>query len=315
VPTINRISSTAYYARFAQIAADAARLLGKRADAARYDALFTHIRRDFNAAFLGADGVYRERTVPGAPSTSAGGPPPAAGPMREYVQAAQILPLAFGLVPDSLRGAVASRLADDMVNKSGGNAYVGILGARYVLPVLTETGHHDAAYIAATQTDEPSWGYWTEVAGFTALGEHWPSTTRSRSHHMFGSIVQWMYEDLAGVRPLEPGYRKIEFRPNVSALGSDSVSASYESVRGTVSVRWKRSSNALELDVVVPPNATGVVYVPATNAAMVREVGGTRSIAASRAESVRLIGVRGDRVAYEVGSGSYRFRVGGSSQR
>jgi len=315
VPTINRISSTAYYAKFARIAADAARVLGKRDDAVRYDALFDHIRTDFNAAFLGADGVYRERVVPGAPSTSAGGPPPATGPMREYVQTAQILPLAFGLVPDSLRATVASRLADDIIDKNGGNAYVGILGARFVLPVLSETGHHSGAFTAATQIDEPSWGYWTEKAGFTALGEHWPATTRSRSHHMFGSIVQWMYEDLAGMRPIEPGYRKIEFRPNVFARGSDSVSASYESVRGTVSVRWKRSANDLELDATVPPNATGVVYVPAKSAAMVREVGGATSIVASRAESVRLIGVRDGRVVYEVGSGTYRFRVAGSAQQ
>jgi hypothetical protein len=32
-------------------------------------------------------------------------------------------------------------------------------------------------------------------------------------------------------------------------------------------------------------------------------------VAADRAESVRLVGVEGDRVVYEVGSGRYRFRV------
>jgi alpha-L-rhamnosidase len=253
--------------------------------------------------------VYLERAVPGAPSTAAGGPPAAQGPVREYVHSAQILPLAFGLVPDSLRVTVASRLADDIMRKSDGNAYVGILGARYVLPVLSETGHDDAAYAVATQTDEPSWGYWTEVAHFTALGEHWPATTRSRSHHMFGAIVQWMYEDLAGMRPIEPGYAKIEFRPRIPSSGLDSVSVLYESVRGVVATRWKRTASTLELDVTVPANATGRVYVPVRDPAMVSEVGGARPIAAQRAESVRLIGREGDRVVYEVGSGSYKFRV------
>ena len=75
----------------------------------------------------------------------------------------------------------------------------------------------------ATQTTEPSWGYWTDVAGFTALGEHWPADTRSRNHHFFGAIVEWLYEDLAGIRPLEPGYRTIEFKPEIPTTGSTRV--------------------------------------------------------------------------------------------
>jgi alpha-L-rhamnosidase len=307
VPTINRISSTAYYALMARITSDAARALGRGADAARYDTLFSRIRRDFNTAFLGADGVYRERPVPGAPvpgapATGGGGPPAPRRPMRAYVHTAQILPLAFGLVPDSLRATVAARLADDILKNSGGNAYVGVLGARYVLPVLTATGHHDAAFTVATQTDEPSWGYWTDSLGFTALGEHWYAGTRSQNHHMFGAIVQWLYEDLAGVRPLEPGYRRIAFRPQVPSAGLDSVAMTYESVRGPVASAWRRTpGGGLELDVTVPPNATGVVSVPAPSAAAVSESTGLRP---SRTEA--------GRVVYEVGSGRYRFRVRGN---
>ncbi len=182
----------------------------------------------------------------------------------------------------------------------GGHAWVGVLGARWVLPVLTATGHHDVAYTVATQTTEPSWGYWTDVAKFTALGEHWPADTRSRNHHFFGAIVQWFYEDLAGIRPLEPGFRKIEFKPEIPTTGLDSVSASYESIRGRVATRWKRVATGLELDVTVPPNATGRVYVPASN---------SRAVTADKADSVKLIGVEGSRVVYEIGSGQYQFRI------
>ena len=139
-----------------------------------------------------------------------------------------------------------------------------------MLQILTANGHHDVAYTVATQTTEPGWGYWTDslgftALGFTALGEHWFAGTRSQNHHMFGAIVQWFYEDLAGVRPLEPGYRRIEFRPEVPGTGLDSVAVSYESVRGVVASRWRRSPDGLEFDVTVPPNAVGVVYVPALN--------------------------------------------------
>ncbi len=178
---------------------------------------------------------------------------------------------------------------------------------------MTAAGHHDVAYSVATQTTEPSWGYWTDVLKFTALGEQWPATTRSRNHHFFGAIVQWFYENLAGIRPLEPGFRKIEFKPEIPTTGLDSVSASYESVRGRVATRWKRTATGLELDVTVPPNATGRVYVPASNSQAVTEVGNGKAVIAYKADSVKLIGVEGGRVVYEVGSGRYQFHVANQS--
>lgn len=291
VPTLNALASTAYYARFARIASDVARVLGRDADAARDDALFARIRADFNARFLGADGVYREKAD------------------EPYTQTAQILPLAFDLVPEERRGAVAARLADDILQARGGNAYVGVLGARYVLPVLTAAGRADAALIVATQTDEPSWGYWTDVLGFTSLGEDWTAGTRSRNHHMFGAIVQWLYEDYAGVRPLAPGYGTIEFRPGAAKDDPGPVSASLESVRGRVATRWRRTDAGFELDVTVPPTATAVVHVPAPEGHGVTEIGSGLPTAADRAPGVVARGRAGDRLVFEVGSGDYRFRV------
>jgi alpha-L-rhamnosidase len=291
VPTINALTSSAYYAYLTRIAADAARALGKNEDAARYDELFKKIRADFNARFLGPEGFYREKDS------------------DPFVQSAQIFPLAFGLVPEEKTGAVADRLAEDILKHRGGHAYVGVLGARYVLPVLTETGHLDVALTVATQTTEPSWGFWTDALKFTSLGEQWPADTRSRDHHFFGAVVQWFYEDLAGLRPLEPGFRRIEFKPEIPTTGLDNVSATYESVRGRVAARWRRTAAGLELDVTVPPNANGRVYVTAPNPQAVDETGTGKAVPADRADSVRLVGVEGGRVVYEVGSGSYQFRV------
>jgi len=277
-PTNISLSATAYYARFAQIAAAVARVLGRSADAARYDALSAAIRTDFNARFLGADGIYRET--------------PATG----FTQTAQILPLAFGLAPDAQRAAIAARLAAD-IRARGGNAYVGILGARYVLPVLSDAGYADLAYTVATQTDYPSWGYWIDVLGWTSLGEYWEATSRSRNHHFFGTIVQWLYEDLAGIKPHAPGYRRIEFAPQVPA-GLDRAAAAYDSVLGTVESSWRRRSGGLELAVRVPPGATGRVLVPAGSPRRVDVEGGARPV-----------GVEAGRVVYEAGPGRHRFRV------
>jgi hypothetical protein len=61
--------------------------------------------------------------------------------------------------------------------------------------------------------------------------------------------------------------------------------------------------------VTVPANATGRVYVPAHRPEAVTEAGAGKAVAAAEAASVRLVGVEGDRVVYEVGSGRYQFRV------
>ena len=100
VPTINALVSSALYGRLAAIAGDMARALGDTAAASKYDALFAKIRTDFNARFLGADGIYREKAD------------------EPFVETAQILPLAFDLVPRPQRAAVAQRLADDIVRST-----------------------------------------------------------------------------------------------------------------------------------------------------------------------------------------------------
>ncbi|MBW8768692.1 MAG: family 78 glycoside hydrolase catalytic domain [Gemmatimonadetes bacterium] len=298
---VTHLAVTAYYAKFARVASDVARVLGDSANATRYDALFSNIRSAFNATFLGSTGVYRDSTPRSGPAGMAVTEQAQRPPAGSIQQSAQILPLAFDLVPDSLRGALAAKLARDVTQIRGGNAYVGILGIRYVFPVLTDAGFGDAAFTIATQRDYPSYGFWADSLGWTSLGENWEASSRSRNHHMFGSIAQWFYEGLAGIRPAAPGYAKIVFRPLVPTAGLDSVSASIETVRGRVASRWLRVAQGLELDVTVPPTSTARIYVPAVNADAVREIGG--------GAGVTLVGVEGDRVVYDVGSGVYRFRI------
>ena len=106
---------------------------------------------------------------------------------------------------------------------------------------------------------------------------------------MFGSVSQWLYEDLVGIRSIGPGYETIAFRPTIDD-GLDGASASYYSVRGLVSTSWRKTATGLELDVKVPANARGVVYVPAPNARAVDETGTGVSIRADKAPAVNLVG-------------------------
>ena len=103
---------------------------------------------------------------------------------------------------------------------------------------------------------------------------------------------------MAGFRPLEPGYRRIEFRPEIpEELGR--TSAAYGSARGIVATSWRKTWSGLQLEITVPPNATGLVYVPASRA---------RDVAIS-GDRARLVGHDDGRVIYEVSPGRNSFRL------
>jgi alpha-L-rhamnosidase len=61
-----------------------------------------------------------------------------------------------------------------------------------------------------------------------------------------------------------------------------------------------KSGSTLTLNVTVPPNATGVVYVPGSDSS---------SVKVSDAPNATFIGRQGSRLVYNVDSGSYSFTV------
>jgi alpha-L-rhamnosidase len=275
------LSSTAHAYLFASRLADIAELLGHDAEATTYRNRAAQLRELFNATFLDADaGLYR---TPG---------------VEEYRQTSNILPLAFGLVPDDVVDEVVANLVADIEARDI-HLNTGVVGTRDLLPVLTAHGQTDLAYALATQTTYPSWGYWVEGLGRTSLQEHWEEGTRSLNHHFFGSIGQWLYADLAGITPGEPGWATVRVKPHVPRdLGW--AEASTETVRGTVSASWSRTDDGLVMKVTVPPNATGEIHVPL--------VGHTiADVDASR--HAERHGERDGYALFTVGSGTWRFVV------
>ena len=96
---------------------------------------------------------------------------------------------------------------------------------------------------------------------------------------------------------MEPGYKRMAFRPTVPT-GLDHAEASYSSVRGKIASSWTRSGSTLTLEVTVPPNAAGVVYLPGS---------APDSVTVSDATNAKFAGKQGTRLVYNVDSGSYRF--------
>jgi alpha-L-rhamnosidase len=304
IPTVIAPSSTAYVAYMAKITADAARALGKAGEAAELDTLFGNIKADYNAKWWDASvGHYREDAT------------------QILAQTAQALPLEVGLVPADKRRGLQEQLVNDVLVTRAGHEMVGIAGSRWIFPALTQAAREGvpdaakAAYTIALQTTYPSYGRWVLPPsqgglGWTGLGEYWEASSRTRNHEMFGSIGQWMYEDLAGIQPLEPGYGRISIRPLIADYGIGTVSATYDSVRGPIKSSWTQSTAGIRLDVTIPANTTAKVYVPGTDPAKIGEVGSGTALPAKNAPGVTVAGVDQGSTVLEVGSGSYSFVVG-----
>ena len=175
-----------------------------------------------------------------------------------------------------------------------------MLGTKYLLPVLTEHGHADLAHTLATQTKYPSWGYMIEN-GATSMWEHWALEARSRGHYFLGTVDDWYFHHVAGIRTTD-GYRSITIAPAVTGE-LEWARATTQTPYGPVTSDWRNRGRTLELRVDVPVGAVATVHVPAENVHAVTEGGEPLD----EAEGVLSVSDAGDTVLVKVGSGRYAF--------
>lgn len=245
--TENEIFCSAFFWRNLDLMQKMAGRLGKSEEAARYRRL-----RDALGEAI-QDRLYDAKT----------------GVYRNGTQTAQLLPLAFGLVPQDQREAAFHALVADLERRSGALS-TGMTGIQHLLPVLSAGGRHDLALGQAVKTDFPSWGNWIKK-GATAMAETWEAwdipekdiKTRSFNHPNFGSIGEWFFEYLGGLQPDEnhPGFEHFFVRPKVEGLLTQ-VDVEYRSVRGLIRSAWKKENGRLVMQVNIPANSSATVALP-----------------------------------------------------
>ncbi|MGN9777596.1 family 78 glycoside hydrolase catalytic domain [Micromonospora sp. H33] len=277
-PEDTRLTATAYLHRALISIAEVGELTGHGAEATRLRQAAAGLRDRLNETFLDrARGLYRTSRDPG------------------YRQTSNAVPLAFGLVPDDMVRAVVDNLVAD-IEARGWHLNTGCLGTSVLLPVLTAHGHAEVAARVARQRTYPSWGYWVDN-GADTMWEMWPTSTRSRQHYFQGTVVQWLYENVAGLRPAANGWERFVVRPDARSAVS-SASLGMDTVRGRVSLAWRRADGEFLLTVEVPVGATAEVHVPAERAQDVEASPGGL-VSARRMEPGYLV--------HTVGSGTWRF--------
>ncbi|WP_446446949.1 family 78 glycoside hydrolase catalytic domain [Streptomyces chartreusis] len=274
-PEDTRLTATAYLYRALLDTAEMGELLGAGDVVTRYRKAAEQMKTALNAAFLGADGHYRTAKDP------------------DYRQTSNAIPLAFGLVPDSARASVFDSLVRD-VERRGNHLNTGALGTSVLLRVLCAHGRPDLAHAVATQRTYPGWGYWHDN-GADTMWEMWPLDSRSRDHYFQGTAAQWLYENVAGLRPGDAGYATFTVRPD-ARTGVDWARTSIRTVRGTAGVAWSQTADGFTMEVRVPVGAIAEVHVPAADRDEVTAPDGARHLR-----------MEGGFAVYRVPHGMWRF--------
>ena len=243
---------TAYLARSADVFVDIARLLGQHADAERFARLAAIALEAFVRAFVRDDGTLSGDT-----------------------QTAYAVGLGFGVLPADIRQRSADRLAA-LVRANGMHLATGFVGTPLLLPALSEHGHHDVACELMRQPEYPGWVFEARH-GATTIWERWNGWSpeagfadprmNSFNHYAFGSVCDWMYRHLAGLDPIEPGFKRTRIRVRPAA-GFTAARARHISPYGAHSVDWEVRGGRLMVRLQVPPNTSADVVVPAGRGAI-----------------------------------------------
>ena len=236
------LTATACWARQLGMMVQMANATGRAERAAHFCGWQAQVLQAFNAEFVRADGS-----------------------IGNHSQTGYILPLAFGLLPESQRQAAADHLATN-IRRRGTLLSTGFLGTPFSLDVLAEHGHADLAVSLLLRTAFPSWGCMV-ARGATTIWERWNGDTgdlamNSFNHYALGAVTGFLYRRVAGIASASPGFGRLLCRPLMDArLGSGR--ARHDTLRGTVRSAWGEGEDGrcwFTLD--LPPGMLATVQLP-----------------------------------------------------
>lgn len=236
--TENACVASAYYYKSVSLTAQAAQVLGLADDAAYYADLAEKIRAAFQAEYFTSTGRCAIPT-----------------------QTALALALQFDLVPDEYRARCVEMLKARLDSR-GMHLDTGFVGTPLLCPALSRHGLHRDAVTLLLQEDYPSWLYEVNM-GATTIWERWNSVMpnglvsdtgmNSMNHYAYGSVLEWMYRDLAGLNPVwdAPGFKRVRIAPKPDER-LDFVDCTYDSAAGRYEVAWKWEADGVHCRVTVP---------------------------------------------------------------
>ncbi|NSL05702.1 family 78 glycoside hydrolase catalytic domain [Blautia glucerasea] len=159
-------------------------------------------------------------------------------------QACEALPLYWGMVPEDKVSDVAEAFRQTFLeNRAFASGEVGL---PYIIQTASRYGMNDLICSFIMKPEHPSY-YAFVKEGLTTLGEYWEENPRSHCHDMMGHIIEWYYNGLAGIKPLEPGFKKVLIKPYLPE-SMNYMKCRYESVSGMIQVILTRKDGRVEVE-------------------------------------------------------------------
>jgi hypothetical protein len=117
---------------------------------------------------------------------------------------------------------------------------------------------------------------------------------------MLGHLMEWFYTGLGGIKQEtgSQGFKNIIIRPEM--VGDITFAkVGYNSVHGRIRSEWKIAKDKVTMEVEIPANTTGTIFLPILAETRVMESG----------KSVTLSVTSDGRYFCKVGSGTYIFTL------
>ncbi|MBD5780069.1 glycoside hydrolase family 78 protein [Pelagicoccus sp. NFK12] len=246
--TDNSLISTAFYARSIELTQRTAAVLGHTEKSEELKTLHAQVAKAFQERFFDAEGRHT-------------------GDFQ--TQTVYLLALAFNLLDSEIAKKAAEHLISSL-EAAEGHLRTGFLGTNLLAPTLDRIGRSDLAFDLLFKETYPSWLF-SVSQGATTIWERWDGYTHlhgvnrsqgSLNHYAYGAIGEWMYERIAGIYPLDPGYKKIRISPLVGGPLTF-ARGKYDSPYGVIASYWEINDEELSLQVTIPSNTTAEVTLPA----------------------------------------------------
>lgn len=248
------INTVCYY-KAADAAAFLAKVLGEDCD--QWETLKTEIRKGINQVFFNRDTLS----------------------YGNGVQGEDVFALAEGLVPKEYEEALRKKVRNHYSEETGYHLDTGIVLTPILIQYLTDHGYADLAYRIMTADTYPS--YYTLMEEDTTFSEHWSkkwpdyyigdSKSRlvkgggdlSHCHPMYGGVVFWLFERVAGLDLSRLYEQKILIRPYFTEY-LDWAKADKKLPFGYASVKWERTGKGLFLEMEIPQSLVGECCIPSS---------------------------------------------------
>ena len=195
---------------------------------------------------------------------------PPAGRLAVTTQTAYLLCLNFGIYTDKARlvSDFRTRLQKDCYRIKGG-----FVGATMMCRVMAENGMEDLAAYFLFQEGFPGWMHCVNL-GATTIWERWNSVLddgtisgtemNSLNHYSYGSVMEYVYRDLAGIRGAEPGFTRVRFEPQPTRRVRE-IECSYDSASGEYASAWRiNEDGTLTVRFRVPFGCSAEARLPGT---------------------------------------------------